>query len=185
MHLHFCRLYGTLHLSSQTGEVIVDLGLYSFGDIGPDPETGRAPTPQQRVKQLIEEIELADQVGLDWFGVGEHRRPDYVVSSYATVLAAAAARTSPNPPVERGQAFLSSDSPYASTRRPDATLDLHLGRSAEIMAGRVRITSRSSCSATTRMTTTSCSRRSSTSCSSSAARKASPGRASMDHRLRM
>jgi probable LLM family oxidoreductase len=112
----------------------VDLGLYSFGDIGPDPETGRPPTPEQRVKQLIEEIELADQVGLDWFGVGEHHRPDYVVSSYATVLAAAAARTS-RIRLSSAVSVLSSDEPVRVYQN-HATLDLISGGRAEIMAGR-------------------------------------------------
>ena len=59
-------------------------------------ETGARISPEERMRRLIEEIELADQVGLDVFGVGEHHRPDYVVSAPAVVLAAAAARTRPN-----------------------------------------------------------------------------------------
>src|SRR5512141_30826 len=71
----------------------MELGVYTFAEVTP----GRAPEesggPAQRLRDLIAEIELADQVGLDVFGVGEHHRPDYAVSSPAVVLAAAAERT--------------------------------------------------------------------------------------------
>lgn len=71
----------------------MQLGVYSFGDATADPRTGRAVDVGQRVRDLVEEIVLADQVGLDVFGVGEHHRPDFPVSSPAVVLAAAASRT--------------------------------------------------------------------------------------------
>ena len=58
----------------------MELGLYTFGEVAPDPATRRAISPQQRMRDLLEEVELADQVGLDVFGVGEHHRPDFVVS---------------------------------------------------------------------------------------------------------
>jgi alkanesulfonate monooxygenase SsuD/methylene tetrahydromethanopterin reductase-like flavin-dependent oxidoreductase (luciferase family) len=64
-----------------------ELGLYTFADVGPGID------PARRLRDLLEEIELADQLGLDVFGVGEHHRPDYAVSSPAVALAAAAART--------------------------------------------------------------------------------------------
>src|SRR2546422_10397357 len=66
----------------------MELGLYTCGDL-----TAGAVTPAQRLRVILEEIELADQVGLDVFGVGEHHRPDFAVSSPAVVLAAAAERT--------------------------------------------------------------------------------------------
>ena len=53
----------------------------------------RAPDQAQRVRDLLEEIELADQVGLDVFGIGEHHRREFVASAPAVILAAAAART--------------------------------------------------------------------------------------------
>ena len=59
----------------------------------PDPHTGKMISPAQRLADLIETIELADQVGLDVFGLGEHHRPDFVSSTPAVILAAAAART--------------------------------------------------------------------------------------------
>ncbi|HSM06259.1 MAG TPA: LLM class flavin-dependent oxidoreductase, partial [Longimicrobiales bacterium] len=71
----------------------MEIGLFSFGETRVDPDTGRQLEAGERLRRLVEEIELADQVGLDVFGVGEHHRPDYVVSSPAIVLAAAAART--------------------------------------------------------------------------------------------
>ena len=58
----------------------MEIGLYTFGELTPG-------TPGQRMRDLIEEIELADQVGLDVFGVGEHHRPDFAVSAPAVVLA--------------------------------------------------------------------------------------------------
>src|SRR4051812_17864199 len=75
-------------------ENAMELGLYTFADVNPEPAEGqRGVEGARRVRDLLEEIELADQVGLDVFGLGEHHRPDYVASSPATLLAAAAART--------------------------------------------------------------------------------------------
>ncbi len=71
----------------------MELGIYTFAELTPDPRTGRTVSPAERLLDLVEEIELADQVGLDVFGVGEHHRPDFAVSAPAVVLAAAAERT--------------------------------------------------------------------------------------------
>ena len=68
----------------------MELGLYTFGDVGADPVTGRRVGPAERLRNLVDEIVLADQVGLDVFGLGEHHRPDYAVSAPAVALAAAA-----------------------------------------------------------------------------------------------
>ena len=62
----------------------MEIGMYTFADIGPTISAG------QRLRNLVEEIELADQVGLDVYGVGEHHRPDYAASSPVIALAAAA-----------------------------------------------------------------------------------------------
>ena len=70
-----------------------ELGIYSFAETTPDPITGQTISPARRLADLLEEIELADQVGLDVYGLGEHHRADYSVSSPAIVLAAAAERT--------------------------------------------------------------------------------------------
>src|SRR3954465_5210279 len=64
----------------------MELGIYTFAELATSGE-GPAITPAQRMRNLIEEIELADQVGLDVFGVGEHHRPDFVVSSPAVARA--------------------------------------------------------------------------------------------------
>ena len=106
----------------------MELGLYTFADVG--PEIG----PARRLRNLIEEIELADQVGLDVFGVGEHHRPDYAVSSPAVALAAAAARTE-DIRLTSAVTVLSSDDPVRVFQN-FATLDLLSGGRAEIMAGR-------------------------------------------------
>jgi probable LLM family oxidoreductase len=89
---------------------------------------------EQRLRDLLEEIELADQLGLDVFGVGEHHRPDYMVSSPAVILAAAAARTS-RIRLTSAVTVLSSDDPVR-VFQDFATLDLLSGGRAEIMAGR-------------------------------------------------
>jgi probable LLM family oxidoreductase len=112
----------------------MELGIYTFAEVTPDPQTGRTISPAERLRDLIEEIELADQVGLDVFGVGEHHRPDYAVSSPAVVLAAAAERTR-NIRLTSAVTVLSSDDPVR-VFQDFATLDLLSGGRAEIMAGR-------------------------------------------------
>jgi probable LLM family oxidoreductase len=111
-----------------------ELGVYSFGELTPDPATGTTVSPRERLADLVEEIELADQVGLDVFGLGEHHRPDYLVSSPAVVLAAAAARTK-NIRLTSAVSVLSSDDPVR-VFQDFATLDLISAGRAEIMAGR-------------------------------------------------
>jgi probable LLM family oxidoreductase len=111
-----------------------ELGLYSFAELTPDPRTGRLITPEQRVRDLLESIELADQVGLDVFGLGEHHRPDYVASAPAVLLAAAAARTS-RIRLSSAVSVLSSDDPVRVFQQ-FTTLDLISNGRAEIMAGR-------------------------------------------------
>jgi probable LLM family oxidoreductase len=86
------------------------------------------------MRDLLEEIELADQVGLDVFGVGEHHRPDFVVSAPAVVLAAAA-RTTKRIRLTSAVSVISSDEPIR-VFQDFATLDLLSGGRAEIMAGR-------------------------------------------------
>jgi probable LLM family oxidoreductase len=112
----------------------MELGLYTFGDASRDPRTGHAIGPGQRLRDLIEEIALADEVGLDVFGVGEHHRADYAVSSPAIVLAAAAARTR-QIRLTSAVTVLSSDDPIR-VFQDFATLDLISGGRAEITLGR-------------------------------------------------
>ena len=102
--------------------------MYTFADIGPTISAG------ERLNNLIEEIELADQVGLDVYGVGEHHRPDYAASAPAIVLAAAAARTR-NIRLTSAVTVLSSDDPVRVYQN-FATLDLLSNGRAEIMVGR-------------------------------------------------
>jgi len=110
------------------------MGIYSFGDATPDPLTGRTIDVGQRVRDLVDEIVLADEVGLDVFGVGEHHRPDFPVSSPAVVLAAAAARTS-RIRLTSSVTVLSSDDPVR-VFQDFATIDLISQGRAEVMAGR-------------------------------------------------
>src|SRR5437660_217694 len=65
----------------------MQLGIYSFGEMTPDPKTGRTIGARERLRRLVEEIELADRLGLDVFGVGEHHRAEFVVSTPAVALA--------------------------------------------------------------------------------------------------
>jgi probable LLM family oxidoreductase len=107
----------------------VELGVYTFAELTDD-----SVTPRERLRNLLEEIELADQVGLDVFGVGEHHRPDFTVSAPAVVLAAAAERTR-RIRLTSAVSVLSSDDPVR-VFEAFATLDLLSGGRAEIMAGR-------------------------------------------------
>ena len=111
----------------------MEIGLYTFGELAPDPATGRTD-PGLRLRELVEEMVLADQVGLDVFGVGEHHRPDFAVSAPAVVLAAGAERTS-RIRLTSAVSVLSSDDPVRVFQE-FATLDLLSGGRAEIMAGR-------------------------------------------------
>ena len=120
--------------SSQTGLRPFELGVYTFADRAVRPLTDHEVSPAQRLRDLLEEIELADQLGLDLFGVGEHHRPDYVVSAPAVVLAAAAARTK-QIRLSSAVTVLSSEDPVRVFQQ-FATVDLLSGGRAEIMAGR-------------------------------------------------
>lgn len=111
----------------------MELGIYTFGETDPR-RVHDAAVAGQRLQHLLEEIELADQVGLDVFGVGEHHRPDYAVSSPVVVLAAAAARTK-RIKLTSAVTVLSSDDPVR-VFQDFATLDLISGGRAEITAGR-------------------------------------------------
>jgi len=112
----------------------MEFGIYTFGGMSPDPATGVAISAHQRMQNLIEEMELADQVGLDVFGIGEHHRPDFVVSTPAVALAAGAARTT-NIRLTSAVTVLSSEDPVRVFQEY-ATLDLISSGRAEIMAGR-------------------------------------------------
>jgi probable LLM family oxidoreductase len=111
----------------------VELGVYSFAEV-PLGGGERGAEAAARLGDLLEEIALADEAGLDVFGVGEHHRPDFAVSAPAVVLAAAAARTR-RIRLTSAVSVLSSDDPVR-VFQDFATLDLLSGGRAEIMAGR-------------------------------------------------
>jgi len=112
----------------------MEIGICTFGENTPDPHTGELVSQERRMRELLEEVELADQVGLDVYAVGEHHRPDFIVSSPAVVLAAAAARTK-RIRLSSAVTVLSSDDPVRVFQQ-FATVDLLSGGRAEIMAGR-------------------------------------------------
>ena len=111
-----------------------ELGIYSFAELTPDPVTGNTLSPAERIRNLIESIELADQVGLDVFGLGEHHRPDFVSSAPLVILGAAAMKTK-SIRLSTAVTVLSSDDPVR-VFESFATLDLLSNGRAEIMAGR-------------------------------------------------
>ncbi len=112
----------------------MEFGLIAFADMQPETLPGRGINAHQRLKDLLEEIKLADELGLDVFGVGEHHRADYAVSSPTVVLGAAAAVTK-NIKLASAVTVLSSDDPVR-VFQDFATVDLLSGGRAEIMAGR-------------------------------------------------
>lgn len=112
----------------------MELGITTFGDRFPDPATGHLISEQQRMQDLLEEIRLADEVGLDVYAVGEHHRRDFIVSAPAVVLAAAAAQTS-RIRLASAVTVLSSDDPVRVYQQY-ATVDLISQGRAEIIAGR-------------------------------------------------
>ncbi|WP_053368796.1 LLM class flavin-dependent oxidoreductase [Bacillus sp. FJAT-27245] len=112
----------------------MEIGLYTLGDICPEPFSGATISAHQRIKDIIEAAKLAEEAGLDLFGVGEHHRLDYAVSAIPVVLAAIAEATS--------RIKLTSATTVLSTVDPVrlfedfATLDLVSDGRAEIIAGR-------------------------------------------------
>ena len=112
----------------------MQFGAYTFVETRRDPSTGEPVDVDKAFANVLEQIELADRVGLDVFGLGEHHRPDYAVSAPAVALAAAAARTK-HIRLTSAVTVLSSDDPVRVYQQ-FATLDLISGGRAEIMAGR-------------------------------------------------
>jgi probable LLM family oxidoreductase len=106
----------------------VEIGVFTFADVREGSGT------EERLRELVEEVELAEEVGLDVFGVGEHHRPEFAVSTPAVVLAAAAARTT-RIRLTSAVTVLSSDDPVRVFQE-FSTLDLLSGGRAEIMVGR-------------------------------------------------
>lgn len=112
----------------------MEIGITTFVENTPDPATGKLRSPYERMMNLLEEIELADQLGLDVFSIGEHHRSDFIVSSPAVVLAAAAVKTK-TIKLSSAVTVLSSDDPVR-VFQDFAHVDLLSKGRAEIMAGR-------------------------------------------------
>ena len=112
----------------------MELGLTSFAETLPDPLTGELVGHGERLRQVLEEIEKAEEVGLDVYGLGEHHRPDFAASAPAVVLAAAAARTQ-SIRLSPAVVILSTDDPVRVFQQY-ATLDLLSNGRAELLVGR-------------------------------------------------
>lgn len=121
-------------METKTKKPGIEIGLYTFGDLGPDPQTGKTISIQQRLHEVLAIGKLTEDVGLDIFGVGEHHRLDYAVSAPPVVLAAVAQNTK--------RIKLTSATTVLSTVDPVrlfedfATLDLISNGRAEIITGR-------------------------------------------------
>ena len=111
----------------------MELGIGMFGDLHIDKK-GEIQPAGQRLKELIEEIKLMDEVGLDFYGIGEHHRPDYAVSTPEIIIAAAATVTK-NIKLGSAVSVLSSSDPV-KLYQSFATIDLISNGRAELMAGR-------------------------------------------------
>lgn len=110
------------------------LGITTFAEVMRNPRTGQMIEYDERIRQVVEEIELADKLGLDYFGVGEHHRSDFAASAPHMILAAAA-RTTNNIQLGSAVTVLSSDDPVRVYQN-FATLNALSNGRAEIMAGR-------------------------------------------------
>ena len=136
----FCTREFALHKKQQPGfpvslqiKAVMELGIGMFGDLQHD-KNGKIQPAGQRLQELIEEIKLMDETGLDFYGIGEHHRPDYAVSAPEIILAAAATVTKK---IKLGSAVsvLSSADPV-KLYQSFATVDLISNGRAELMAGR-------------------------------------------------
>jgi alkanesulfonate monooxygenase SsuD/methylene tetrahydromethanopterin reductase-like flavin-dependent oxidoreductase (luciferase family) len=112
----------------------MEIGVDSFAAAISDPVTGATIAPVDRMGQLLAEIELADKVGLEVFGIGEHHRAEFLDSAPAIILAAAASRTK-NIRLTSAVTVLSAADPVRVFQE-FATLDLISNGRAEIVAGR-------------------------------------------------
>jgi len=112
----------------------MELGISTFGEVTPDGVAGKAINAHQRVQELLAEVKLADEVGLDVYAFGEHHRPDFVISAPEIMMAAAASITK-NIRLSSSVTVLSSADPVR-TFQNFATVDLISGGRAEMIAGR-------------------------------------------------
>ncbi|MCO6496677.1 MAG: LLM class flavin-dependent oxidoreductase [Chitinophagaceae bacterium] len=112
----------------------MEIGIGMFGDLRFDKQKNLYQKPSERLHELIEEVKLADELGVDVFAMGEHHRPDYAVSSPEIVLAALATVTK-RIKLSSGVSVLSSADPV-KLYQDFSTIDLMSDRRVEIMAGR-------------------------------------------------
>jgi probable LLM family oxidoreductase len=112
----------------------MELGISTFGEIHPDGTSGNAVNAHKRVQESLEEVKLADEVGLDVYAFGEHHRPDFVISAPEILISAAAAITK-NIRLSSSVTVLSSVDPVR-TFQNFATADLVSGGRVEMIAGR-------------------------------------------------
>lgn len=112
----------------------MEIGISTFGEVQPDGTAGKAEHAHRRVQELLEEVKLADEVGLDVFAFGEHHRPDFVISAPEIMMAAAAAITK-KIKLSSSVTVLSSADPVRIFQN-FATVDLISGGRTEIIAGR-------------------------------------------------
>ncbi len=112
----------------------MELGIGMFGDLRFDKQKQKFQSPSERLCELIEEVKLADELGVDVFAMGEHHRPDYAVSSPEIVLSALSTVTK-RIKLSSGVSVLSSTDPV-KLYQDFATIDLLSGQRVEIMAGR-------------------------------------------------
>ncbi|MBX2925719.1 MAG: LLM class flavin-dependent oxidoreductase [Chitinophagaceae bacterium] len=111
-----------------------EFGISTFADVMPDPHTGKTISQAERIRQVVDEIVLADELGIDFYGVGEHHRADFAASAPAIILAAAAGKTKS---IRLGTAVtvLSTDDPIRVYQN-FATLDAISNGRAELIVGR-------------------------------------------------
>lgn len=126
----YCDDFGAIPRPTPTMQIGVDSFVATASDQAREGAVGDA----RRIRELLEQVELADRVGLDVFGIGEHHRPDYLASAPAVLLAAAAARTQ-RIRLASAVTVLSSDDPVRVFQQ-FATLDLISQGRAEIIVGR-------------------------------------------------
>jgi probable LLM family oxidoreductase len=112
----------------------IEFGISTFADVMPDPHTGVTISQAERIRQVVDDIVLADELGIDFYGVGEHHRPEFAVSSPAIVLAAAAGKTKH---ITLGSAVsvLSTSDPIR-VYQDFATIDAISNGRAELLVGR-------------------------------------------------
>lgn len=112
----------------------MELGITTFAESYPDPETGHTISHGERLRQVLEEVETAEAVGLEVYGIGEHHRADFASSAPAVILAAAAGRTQ-RIRLTPAVVILSSDDPVR-VFQAFSTLDLVSAGRAELLVGR-------------------------------------------------